>query len=128
MNCSFCANAALAPASSTTPSRADLIAFMFVLLRSGCAVEMIPPPGRRHACCNAKSVGKRPQAELFLRDLPEPREAMRLDDQEEDDEPAEDHQLEIRDRALGDAQMQARIQEAYGHREHDGDQRDERAS
>src|SRR5262249_23394492 len=38
---------------------------------------------------------KRPQPELLLRDLPESREAARLDDQEEDDQPAKDHQLDL---------------------------------
>src|SRR5262245_17710796 len=41
------------------------------------------------------SMRKRPQAKLFLRDLPQSREPVRLHDQEEDDERAEDHQLEL---------------------------------
>src|SRR5262245_48678027 len=40
-------------------------------------------------------VRKRPQAQLLLGDLPEPREAVRLDDQEEDDEAAEHHELDL---------------------------------
>ena len=51
-----------------------------------------------HGCLLAppwSSVRERPQPELLLGDLPEPREPVRLDDQEEDDEPAEDHQLDL---------------------------------
>src|SRR5690349_21604242 len=36
-----------------------------------------------------------PEAELFLADLPQAREAVRLGDQEEDDHGAEDHELEV---------------------------------
>src|SRR5215510_3325287 len=43
----------------------------------------------------SRLVRKRPKTKLFLRDLPEPREAVRLRDQEEDDETAEDHQLDL---------------------------------
>src|SRR5260370_18743452 len=38
---------------------------------------------------------ERPQPELFLGDLPQPRQPVRLDDEKEDDEPAEDHALEV---------------------------------
>src|SRR5262245_45608163 len=41
------------------------------------------------------SVWKGPQAKLFLGDVPEPCEPVRLHDQKEDDEPAEDHQLDL---------------------------------
>src|SRR5262245_39233530 len=40
-------------------------------------------------------VRKRPQPELLFRDLPEPRQPARLDDQKEDDQSAEDHQLDL---------------------------------
>src|SRR5207248_693116 len=40
-------------------------------------------------------VRERPEAQLLLGDLPKTREAARLDDEEEDDEPAEDHVLEV---------------------------------
>src|SRR5437879_961754 len=42
-----------------------------------------------------RSVGKRPQSQLLFRDLPEPRQTARLHDQEEDDQSAEDHQLDL---------------------------------
>src|ERR671918_221698 len=42
-----------------------------------------------------RSVGERPQAELLLHDLPQPRQSAWLHDEEEDDEPAEDHELEL---------------------------------
>src|SRR5438045_2362401 len=41
------------------------------------------------------SVRERPQAQLFLRDLPEPRQPARLDDEEDDDEATEHHQLDL---------------------------------
>jgi hypothetical protein len=41
------------------------------------------------------SVRERPQAQLLLADLPQPGQAVRLDDQEEDDQAAEDDQLEV---------------------------------
>src|SRR5262245_2669683 len=47
------------------------------------------------ASSNPRSMRKRPQPKLFLRDLPEPGQAVRLGDQEHDDERAEDHQLEL---------------------------------
>src|SRR5829696_7945736 len=42
------------------------------------------------------SMGERPEAELFLARRPEPRQSVRLDDQEEDDQRAEDHELQVR--------------------------------
>ena len=40
----------------------------------------------------APSVGKRPHPQFLLPDLPQPRQAVRLDDQEEDDQRADDHE------------------------------------
>src|SRR6185437_8473422 len=48
------------------------------------------PRGQLNACV---SMGERPQPQLLLADLPQPRESVRLDDQEEDDEPPEYHQF-----------------------------------
>src|SRR5262249_1894015 len=59
---------------------------------------------------------------------PQARETVRLDDQEEDDEPAEYHQLEIRNRALGDAQAEVAVEKTDGDREQHRQQRDERAA
>src|SRR3954471_24850909 len=42
------------------------------------------------------SVRKRPEPQLLFRGRPQPRQAVRLDDQEEDDQRAEDHQFEMR--------------------------------
>src|SRR3546814_4948566 len=50
------------------------------------------------------SVGERPQPELLLGDLPEPRQAVRLDDKEEDDQGAEHHEFQVRDDLDGDLQ------------------------
>src|SRR5216684_8357199 len=47
---------------------------------------MLPPP---------LLVGERPETQLLFRNLPEPRQSTRFNDQEEDDEAAEDHQLEL---------------------------------
>src|SRR6185369_8199198 len=43
------------------------------------------------------SMRERPQARLLLADRPQPREAARLDDEEEDDQRAEDHGFDVRD-------------------------------
>ena len=48
------------------------------------------------AYCIAASMWERPQTELLLRNLPQPREAVGLDDQEKDDQAAEHDQLEVR--------------------------------
>src|SRR6266850_7805896 len=42
-----------------------------------------------------RSMRKRPQSQLLFRDLPEPRQSSRLDDQEDDDQSAEHHQLDL---------------------------------
>src|SRR5438105_7885284 len=65
------------PAASTRASTAT----MTVLTLIGCLLCL--------------SVRKRPQAQLLLADLPEAREPVRLHDQEEEDEPAEHHQLDL---------------------------------
>src|SRR5438477_10407153 len=55
-------------------------------------------PSRIRVLMSVSSLGlvrERPQAQLFLGDLPQPGEAVRLHDQEEDDERAEDHQLDL---------------------------------
>src|SRR5437870_10163437 len=44
---------------------------------------------------HSRSMGEWPEPQLLLRDLPEPGQAARLDDQEEDDQSAEDHQLDL---------------------------------
>src|SRR5438552_11627881 len=44
---------------------------------------------------HSRSMGEWPEPRLLLRDLPEPRQAARLDDQEEDDQSAEHHQLDL---------------------------------
>src|SRR5262245_46008350 len=98
MNCSFCANAAVVPASSARPSKADLNAFIFLLLtrqvrggRDGTARSSMAsrsPLGRDDTSARAparpaaakKSVRERPEPQLLLGDLPEASEAVRLDD------------------------------------------------
>src|SRR5262245_51201337 len=68
------------------------------------------------------SVRKRPQPQLLLRDLPEPREPVRLDDEEEHDQRAEDHELELlgqRDRQL-DAHRVRRVGQEYGQQQDEG--------
>src|SRR5688572_9997594 len=40
-------------------------------------------------------VRERPQAQLFLADLPQPRQSMRLHDEKEDDQASEHHQLDV---------------------------------
>src|SRR5215831_20549833 len=68
-----------------------------------------------------RSMGKRPQSELLLRDLPEPGQAARLDDQEKDDQSAEHHQLDLLLQCDGQPEPD-RVRRV---REHDRHQHDE---
>src|SRR4051794_16560987 len=54
-----------------------------------------PRPALPRAAC--RSVGERPDPELLFADLPEPRKAVRLDDQEEDDESPDDDKAQVLD-------------------------------
>src|SRR6478609_4108692 len=56
------------------------------------------------------SMRERPQPQLFLRDLPDPRQTVGLDDQEEDDQAAEHHQLEVRRDAACYIQVQCVVE------------------
>src|SRR5438874_10773699 len=67
------------------------------------------------------SVRKRPEPELFLGDLPQTRESVRLDDQEQDDEAAEHHELDLLLQRDGHGDMQ----QVRHVREEDRDQHDE---
>src|SRR6266550_4706410 len=69
------------------PATASASAAALVLMKR----FMLSPP------CVRRLVRKRPHPQLLLPDRPETREAVRLDDEEEDDEGAEDHELEVRD-------------------------------
>src|SRR5215468_9118736 len=62
----------------------------------------------------APSVGVGPHSELLFGELPQPRQSVRLDDQEEDDEGTHDHELQVLDggRVDGDAEsLGSRTQE-----------------
>src|SRR5262245_44744436 len=74
------------------------------------------------------SMRKRPKTKLLLRDLPEPREPVRLHDQEEDDETAEDHQLDLllQGHRDGEAHGVRRVREQDRHH-HDERRAEERA-
>src|SRR3954470_4124237 len=50
------------------------------------------------------SMRERPEPQFLLAGGPELGQAMRLDDEEPDDQPAEDHQLGVRDAGRGDRQ------------------------
>src|SRR6476619_491390 len=68
------------------------------------------------------SVRERPQPQLVLGDLPQACESVRLDDQEEDDQAAKGHQLEVRNRALGDVQTQVPVEEPHADAQEHGKQ------
>src|SRR4029450_12018851 len=68
-----------------------------------------------------RSVGKRPQPQLLLRDLPEARQAARLDDQKEEDQSTEHHQLDL----LLERHRKPEPHGVRGVREDDRDQDDE---
>src|SRR6266496_5890271 len=75
--------------------------------------------------CIAASMGERPQPELFLADLPEPGEAVRLDGEEEDDERAEDDHLEVRHEPRGQRDAEHAFERVHDAVEEDRQQRDE---
>src|ERR1700674_3559620 len=70
------ADMAIGPAATTMASMAIRNIFSLMVPSSGVVRE-------------------RPQAQFLLRDLPEPRQALWLYDQKKDDEPTEDHQLDL---------------------------------
>src|SRR5262245_65573272 len=114
MNCSFwamagAANAALA--SAAAPANRKSLVFIIDLPRN----DRTPGAHRRSSCVevfaskllptghaamerDSGSIRERPQPELFFRDRPQPGEPVRLDDQEEHDQGAEQHELDVRDR------------------------------
>src|SRR5215813_3703058 len=99
------ASGAPTSAVTTKPTRTFL-----PLIRSSSAASM-------GAASNPDSMRKGPQPELLLRDLPQPCEAARLGDQEEDDERAEHHDLELLRERHGqvDAHGARRIGEEHRH-------------
>src|SRR5512143_179354 len=114
MNCSFWASAgAAAPkmsANPKTPKRpmppenpGDLLIANFLLFSMRCRVEQDMPRER--------SMRKRPEAQLLLGRLPEAREPVGLDGEEEDDQGAEDHQLEVRGEGLAHPAGKERVGE-----------------
>ena len=87
---------------------------------------MLPPPAPGGEAPPIEvSMRERPQPQLLLADLPQPGEAVRLDDQEENDEPAEYHELEVGNRALGDVQAQVAVEKAHRDTQDDRQQRNE---
>src|SRR5687767_8154734 len=73
---------------------------------------MTPPPQERGvsiARSIAWSMRERPQPQLLLGDLPEAGKAVRLDDEEEDDEPAEDDELQVGHRGVRDLDPEGRL-------------------
>src|SRR5581483_4084944 len=70
----------------------------------------------------APSVRERPPPQLLLRELPQPRQPARLDGQEEQDEAAEHHQLDL----LLEGDRQAEAEPARHVGEQDRHQHDER--
>src|SRR5215831_5251868 len=77
MNCSFCATAGADRPSATSSAAASDHPRTLVLISP------------------SSSVGKRPQTQLLLRDLPQSRDPMRLDDQKDDDQRPEADQLQL---------------------------------
>src|SRR5215469_2756066 len=147
MNCSFCATAEVAIPASARPSRAALIAFMSVLLRGkpclskrneGSICHNRPLVNNRpcpratwsrarqlHVYCNAPSMREGPKAQLLLADLPQARQPMRLDHEKEDDEPAKDHQLDVRHQPRRQGKPQRQLDRMGDRVEEDRQQHDE---
>src|SRR5438132_13147152 len=73
----------------------------------------------------AVSMRERAQAQLPIGEVADPGEALRLDDQEEDDQPAEDDRLQVRHDGVRDLDAEELVDPARGEIEKDGEQRDE---
>src|SRR5262245_3937477 len=90
MKISFaCANTPVASGAATRATMSaptsHLLTFMPV---SPLSAERLMSP-------NDLSVRERPEPQLLLRDLPEPRESVRLDHEEENDQATEHHELDL---------------------------------
>src|ERR1700682_5295470 len=85
MNCSFWASAGAASAAKAAAA-SNTVVSPRVLSRS---LRMVA------SCFIPNLMRKRPQPQLFLCDLPEPREAVGLHGQKENDQGAENDQLEV---------------------------------
>src|SRR5437773_4942548 len=99
MNCSFWAVAAVAAPSSARPNRANLTAFIAILLKNAlrskthqafatsARLSMMNPVCGQHRRSRDNSfllhciisMGERPEPQFLLADLPQAREAVRLD-------------------------------------------------
>src|SRR6185436_18645138 len=101
--------AAASCAMPSAPATAIASAAAWVLIE---CLMLLPP-----LMCG--SVRKRPQPQLLLPDRPEPREAVRLDDEEEDDEGAENHDFDVRDHRGGQRHAQPRRQLVQHQRQDD---------
>src|SRR5712671_7652484 len=63
-------------------------------------------------CKYASSIGKWPDSQFLFGDLPQPRQPVRFDDQEGDDERAQDHESQMLDGSRTHAQAEPRRHEA----------------
>ena len=70
--------------------------------------------GKRLARSPARSMGERPQPQLFLADLPESGQSVGFGDQEEDDQPAEHDKLQVRRDRRGKRPMDCSLQQFVG--------------
>src|SRR5262245_34721242 len=131
MNCSLCAAAGTANAvlaSTAAPATCRSLVVIIVLPRDrarpgslrGRAFLSRPNsnyPWRYGAMeRDPGSIRERPKPELFLGDGPQPGEAVRLHDQEEHDQEAEQHELDVRDcrRRQADAEDGGKLVEENG--------------
>src|SRR5690242_20233371 len=116
MNCSFCAAAgwkAVPAARASAPAAIARVLFISPILL------------RKEGASIAPSMRERPQAQLLLANLPQPGQPVRLDDQEEDDQPAEDDQLQVGEGGVRELHPEDVRQPARGDVEEDREQRDE---
>src|SRR5215212_11600927 len=97
----FCALAGTAAttvdATSAVPSRRCL---SFIRVLPSCSADFPAGSGPalvfgRIAFSFARLIRERPHPEFLLADLPQPREAVRLDDQAEDNQRSDDHKLQL---------------------------------
>src|SRR5882672_217675 len=84
---------------------------------------------RRTAATNiAQSVRKRPESELLLPDLPQPRQTERFDDEEEHDQRPEDDQGQVRNQARGQGKPEGMLDRVRGEVQENRQQHDERGA
>src|SRR5882672_6336294 len=126
MNCSFCAWAP--PAASTARPSKAFPNFSDMEPSFGLNSLLVLVIRRTAATNIAQSVRKRPESELLLPDLPQPRQTERFDDEEEHDQRPEDDQGQVRNQARGQGKPEGMLDRVRGEVQENRQQHDERGA